>query len=143
MSYGATAVLLCDRLSYFATGGNLSANELQRISLIVKKRASLPVTMSAIRKKLGNATERGNFLSPMGIIQRMRETVRDFGDAANRVLSASGHEKSQIRVETLPAALVVIEAIKEYHWRTTKHLAVVRNISLADECVRLLREYVQ
>ena len=67
----------------------------------------------------------------MGIIQRMGETVRDFGDAASRVLSATGHKKIQIRVETLPAALVVIEAIKEYHWLWTKQLAVMRDISLA------------
>ena len=55
----------------------------------------------------------------------MGETVWDFGDPASKVVSATCHTKIKIRVDTLPVELLVIHAIKEYHWRWTKKILVV------------------
>ena len=66
-----------------------------------------------------------------------------FGDLPEKVVSATGNLRILLVVETLPAMLQVIEVIKEYHWSWTKHLAVVREIALKGESVRLLRERVR
>ena len=50
---------------------DLTTNELSSLRLIVKFRASLPVSTKGIRRKLQTNREMGNFWSPMGILQRL------------------------------------------------------------------------
>ena len=119
---------------------DLTANELSSLRLIVKFRDTLPVSTKGIRRKLQTTTERGNFWSPMGILQRLGESVEGFQDLSEKIFGATGNLRVQLVVETLPAMLAAIEVIKEYHWSWTKQPAVVREITLKGESVRLLRE---
>ena len=112
------------------------AKELNRLRFIEKFRANLPVSTRGIRRKLQTTTERGNFWSPMGILQRLGESVAGFGELLQKVVSPTGYLRIPLVVETLPAMLAVIEVIKEYHWTWTKQLAVVREIALKGQSVR-------
>ena len=71
--------------------------------------------MKGIRKKLQTTTERGHFWSPMGILQRLGESVAGFEDLLEKVVSATGNFRIQLVVETLQETLAIIEVIKEYH----------------------------
>ena len=122
---------------------DLTANELSSLRLLVKFSANLPVSMRGIRRKLQTTTESGNFWSPVGILQRLGDSVAGFGDLLEKVVSATGNLGIQLVVETLPAMLAVIEVIKEYHWSWTKQLPVVGEIALKGESVRLLLERVR
>ena len=122
--------------------GHLTANELSSLRLIVKFRDTLPVPTKGIRRKLQTTTERGTFWSPMGILQRLGESLAGFQDLSEKVRGATGNLRIQLVIETLPAMLTAIELIKEYHWTWTKQPAVVRQIALKGEWVRLLRECV-
>ena len=99
---------------------DLTANELTSLGLIVKFRDNLPVSTKGIRRKLQTTTERGNFCSPMSILQRLGESVAGFQDLSEKVLDATGNLRIQLLVETLPAMLAAIEVIKEYQWSWTK-----------------------
>ena len=79
----------------------------------------------------------------MGILQRLGESVAGFGDLLEKVVSAPGNLRIQLVVETLPEMMAGIEVIKEYHWSWTKQSAVVREIAVKGESVRLLRQGVR
>ena len=51
----------------------------------------------------------------MGIIQRLAELVDGFAGAARMVVSATGSCRIQLVIDTLPATLVVVETIMQYH----------------------------
>ena len=46
-------------------------------------------------------------------------------------------------IDTLPATLVVVETILQYHWLWCRKLALVRDVMLNGESVRRLRQYVR
>ena len=96
---------------------DLYANELNSLRRIMREREQLPVTVTGIRKRLSNVTVRADFWSPMGIIQRLAELVDGFAGAARMVVSATGACRIQLVIDTLPATLVLVETIMQYHWQ--------------------------
>ena len=104
---------------------DINANELNSLPRIMGEREQLPVTFTGIRKRLANVTERGDFWSPMGIIQRLAELVDEFAGAARMVVSATGSCRIQLVIDTLPPSLVAVESILQYHWLWCRKFALV------------------
>ena len=88
------------------------------------------MNLAGVRKRLANLTERGDFWSPMGIIQPLGEQLDEFPGAAKLVLSATGYCQIHLIIDTLPATLVVVETLMQYQWQWIKKLALVRDIIL-------------
>ena len=72
----------------------------------------------------------------MGISQRMGEMKKGFADLVEKVVSARGYFRIQLFVETLPARLALIAAIKEYQGSGPKQMATAREIVLLRAHVR-------
>ena len=72
------------------------------------------MNIAGVRKRLANLTERADFGSPMGIMQRLAEQLNELAGAAKWVVSATGYWRIQLVIDPLPATMAVVETIMQY-----------------------------